>query len=68
MERIKFKPFNNDELKAMLNEIAPENKIKIFEETGDIDFAYEIPNLARYRANFFQLISRLKLGLRCLKL
>jgi twitching motility protein PilT len=54
MERVKFKPFDNDELKAMLYEIAPENKIKIFEETGDIDFAYEIPNLARYRANFFQ--------------
>ncbi len=54
MERVKFKPFDNDDLKAMLYEIAPENKIKIFEETGDIDFAYEIPNLARYRANFFQ--------------
>ena len=54
MERVKFKPFNNDELKAMLYEIAPENKIKIFEETGDIDFAYEIPGLARYRANYFQ--------------
>jgi twitching motility protein PilT len=54
MERVKFKPFTNDDLKAMLYEIAPENKIKIFEETGDIDFAYEIPNLARYRANFFQ--------------
>nr|HPI51464.1 PilT/PilU family type 4a pilus ATPase [Smithellaceae bacterium] len=29
-------------------------KIKVFEETGDVDFAYEIPGLARYRANFFQ--------------
>jgi twitching motility protein PilT len=38
----------------MLYEIAPENKIKVFEETGDVDFAYEIPNLARYRANYFQ--------------
>lgn len=54
MERVKFKPFTNDDLKAMLYEIAPEDKIKLFEETGDIDFAYEIPNLARYRANFFQ--------------
>ena len=54
MERIKYKALNNDELKAMLYEIAPENKIKIFEETGDVDFAYEIPNLARYRANYFQ--------------
>jgi twitching motility protein PilT len=33
--------------------VAPEYKIKQFEETGDIDFAYEIPGLARYRANYF---------------
>jgi twitching motility protein PilT len=54
MERIKFDVLDNDDLKAMLYEIAPEHKIKVFEETGDVDFAYEIPNLARYRANFFQ--------------
>jgi twitching motility protein PilT len=54
MERIKYKALVNDELKAMLYEIAPENKIKVFEETGDVDFAYEIPGLARYRANYFQ--------------
>ncbi|MBT5552084.1 MAG: type IV pilus twitching motility protein PilT [Nitrospina sp.] len=54
MERVKYKAMENDELKAMLYEIAPENKIKVFEETGDVDFAYEIPNLARYRANYFQ--------------
>ena len=54
MERIKYKALGNDELKAMLYEIAPENKIKVFEETGDVDFAYEIPGLARYRANYFQ--------------
>ncbi len=54
LERIKFKELDNDELKSMLYEIAPEEKIKTFEETGDIDFAYEIPGLARYRCNFFQ--------------
>ncbi|MBT5027567.1 MAG: type IV pilus twitching motility protein PilT [Nitrospinaceae bacterium] len=54
MERVKYKALENDELKAMLYEIAPENKIKVFEETGDVDFAYEIPGLARYRANYFQ--------------
>jgi twitching motility protein PilT len=37
----------------MLYEITPEHKVKVFEETGDVDFAYEIPGLARYRANFF---------------
>jgi twitching motility protein PilT len=54
MERVKYNVLDNDELRAMLYEIAPEHKIKQFEETGDIDFAYEIPGLARYRANFFQ--------------
>ena len=54
MERVKFKKMANEELKAMLYEICPEDKIKLFEETGDIDFGYEIPGLARYRCNFFQ--------------
>ncbi len=53
MERVKFNVLNNDELKSILYEIAPEHKVKQFEETGDVDFAYEISNLARYRANFF---------------
>ena len=54
MERVKYHDLENDELKAILYEITPEHKIKQFEETGDVDFAYEIPDLARYRANFFQ--------------
>lgn len=54
LERVKYKELDSDGLKAMLYEIAPEPKIKEFEETGDVDFAYEIPGLARYRANFFQ--------------
>ncbi|OQX64566.1 MAG: type IV pili twitching motility protein PilT [Desulfococcus sp. 4484_242] len=54
LERVKYKELDNDTLKAMLYEIAPEEKVKVFEETGDVDFAYEIPGLARYRANFFE--------------
>jgi len=53
MERIKYKVLENDDLKSMLYEIAPEDKVKVFEETGDVDFGYDIPGLARYRANFF---------------
>jgi len=53
IERIKYKELENDELKSMIYEITPEDKIKLFEETGDIDFGYHIPGLARYRANFF---------------
>ena len=53
IERIKYKVLDSDDLRGMLYEIAPEQKIKLFEESGDIDFGYEIPGLARYRANFF---------------
>jgi twitching motility protein PilT len=53
MERVKYKNLEHQELKAMLLEICPEEKGKAFEETGDVDFGYEIPGLARYRANFF---------------
>jgi len=53
VERVKYKLLENDDLRSMLYEIAPEDKIKVFEETGDVDFGYEIPGLARYRANFF---------------
>ena len=53
LERVKYDPLDSDELKAMLYEIAPEFKIKVYEETGDVDFGYEIPGVARYRANFF---------------
>jgi len=53
IERIKYEILDNNELRGMLYEITPEDKIKLFEETGDVDFGYEIPGLARYRANFF---------------
>lgn len=43
LERVKYKVLQHEELKAMLFEICPEEKAKEFEETGDIDFAYELP-------------------------
>ncbi|MEI7533145.1 MAG: type IV pilus twitching motility protein PilT [Verrucomicrobiae bacterium] len=53
LQRVDYPPLENDTLKAMLYEIAPDYKIKQFEETGDVDFGYEIPNISRFRVNFF---------------
>jgi twitching motility protein PilT len=53
LHRVDYPPLESDMLKTMLYEIAPEYKIKVFEETGDVDFGYEIPNISRFRANFF---------------
>jgi twitching motility protein PilT len=53
LHRVDYPPLDNDELKAMLYEIAPDYKVKVYEETGDVDFGYEIPGVSRFRANFF---------------
>ncbi len=53
IERIKYDRLTSDRLRGMLYEITSQEKIKVFEETGDVDFGYEIPGLARYRANYF---------------
>lgn len=51
--RVQYKVLDNQELRALLYEITPEEKIKIFEETGDLDFAHELPGMGRFRVNYF---------------
>ncbi len=53
LTRVDVPPLHDEQLKMMLYEIAPEYKIKTFEETQDIDFGYEISGVSRFRANFF---------------
>src|SRR3974377_2230777 len=53
LQRVDYPPLESDALKGMLYEIAPDYKIKQFEETGDVDFGYEIPGVSRFRVNFF---------------
>lgn len=53
LQRIKYRTLEHEELKNLLYAITPETKIKEFEETGDVDFGYEVPNLARYRVNYY---------------
>jgi len=53
LHRVDYPPLDNDELKGMLYEIAPDYKVKVYEETGDVDFGYEIPGVSRFRVNFF---------------
>jgi len=54
IEPIKYHELTNDELMEMLIEITPEHKTKEFQETGDVDFAYELPGVSRYRANLLR--------------
>lgn len=54
LQRVRYKVLEEDELREMLYEIAPEEIIKKFEEEGEVDFGYEIPGLARFRINYFR--------------
>ena len=51
MVRLNFKVLGHDELKAILFEILSEKQQAHFNETKDLDFAYEVPGLARFRGN-----------------
>ena len=51
MVRLNFKALGHDELKAILFEILTEKQKEHFTETKDLDFAYEVPGLARFRGN-----------------
>lgn len=44
---------DHEGLKQLLYEITPAAKKDQFEVTGDVDFGYELPGLARFRANLF---------------
>jgi len=50
--RLNFKPLTNDELKAILFEILTEKQKAHFEEKKDLDFAYAVEGLARFRGNY----------------
>ncbi len=52
MVRLNFKALGHDELKMILFEILSDKQKAHFEETRDLDFAYEVPGLARFRCNF----------------
>jgi len=53
LEEINFQVLTEDILKELLFEILSEGQKKKFIELRDLDFAYEIPNSARFRANYF---------------
>ncbi len=51
MARIEELPLEPDELDAMLRSIMPARNREEFRESNDTDYAYELPGIARFRAN-----------------
>lgn len=53
LEEIKYHELTNDILEVLLFEIISDEQREKFLQKKDLDFAYEIPNVARFRANYF---------------
>ena len=53
MVRTNYKSLSHEETKALLFEVLTERQQKVFEEKKDLDFAYAIEGLARFRGNIF---------------
>jgi twitching motility protein PilT len=51
MVRQNFKPLGHEDLKGILHEILTDKQKALFEEKHDLDFAYEMPGVARFRGN-----------------
>ncbi|HYR23780.1 MAG TPA: type IV pilus twitching motility protein PilT [Chthoniobacterales bacterium] len=51
---IREKALTRDETMSMLREVCGERSWKIFEERGDLDFAYEMDAASRFRCNYLK--------------
>jgi twitching motility protein PilT len=51
---IRGEPVSHDEAAAMLSEVCGLQKWGIFEERGDLDFAYEMDAASRFRCNYLK--------------
>ncbi len=53
VRRINVPPLEHKEVHGMVYDIMNDSQRKIYEETLECDFSFEIPNLARFRVNAF---------------
>lgn len=54
MRRIKLDPLGDDAVRAMLHDIMSDGQRQIYEHLRELDFAFEVKGLARFRVNAFQ--------------
>ncbi len=54
LEQLPASALTNETLDVLLREITPPAKQEEYDASGDVDFSYVVPDLARYRVNFFR--------------
>jgi twitching motility protein PilT len=54
MEPIRYRTLDDDDFRGLIEPIAPPHLWTEFLARGDMDFAYEVPGLSRFRVNLFK--------------
>ncbi len=54
IEPVRYRVLTEADYRSLIRPITPENLWEQFEETGDVDFAYQVEDLARFRVNLFR--------------
>jgi twitching motility protein PilT len=54
LQRVKYRDLVERDLELLLGEILTEGQMQRYQATHDLDFAYEIAGVARFRGNFFR--------------
>ena len=67
LERLDRTPLSNEETDAIAAAIIPEDRLERFDDAGEIDFAYSIPRVGRYRVNVFRQRGAISMVLRKLR-
>lgn len=54
MTPISNQPLKTEEIYELLKEVTNDEQLKLYDDTGDLDFSYMLPNRARFRFNVFR--------------
>jgi twitching motility protein PilT len=54
MGKVRYRILREADFESLVRPIAPEDRWRDFLASGDADFAYEVPGLARFRVNIFR--------------
>lgn len=54
MTALSQNPLSSQEIYDLLKEVTNEEQLKLYDDTGDLDFSHMLPNKARFRFNVFR--------------
>jgi twitching motility protein PilT len=64
LEKTRHHRLGSDEIKSLIWEMLSDEQIRRFERTGDLDFSYGLPELARFRINVYRQYTGLAAAIR----